>query len=70
MTKVATENIIKLREKQHNQLNQTKINKKFYENQIVFILDRSFIVGSPKPLKPKYSPSPFVVLEVKKTSCL
>ena len=70
MTVQAKQSILSLREKQMEKLNSTKISKQFYQNQIVFVLDRGMTIGSSRPLKSKYSPSPFVIVEVKKVSAL
>lgn len=53
-----------LKLQQQEKLNKNKINKKIKPNDIVFCLDRSNVKGSTRPLKSKFSESPYIVLAV------
>ena len=52
-----------LRTKQTEKVNKTRVHKTFNIGDVVFVLDRSYTVGSTKPLRSTYSKSPYVVLQ-------
>ena len=62
MIKVATEHISSLREQQNERLNKNRVHKKFKKDDIVFVLDRTIVEGNAQPLRTKFSPSPYVVV--------
>ena len=60
------ENKIKLTEK----INTTRVDKQFKVNDIVFCLDRAYQIGNTRPLRTKYSSSPYVVVQVLPTTVI
>jgi hypothetical protein len=63
ITEIARETIITGRQQAYEALNDTRINKEFKKNDIVFIVDRSYVQGAPRPLRTKFSPSPYIVIK-------
>jgi hypothetical protein len=51
-------------------LNKHKITKQFRKHDYVFVLDRTQVPGSTRPLKTGFHPSPYIVLSPKLTSSL
>ena len=72
MSKIAAANLKSLRENVHDSVNKNRIDKKinFSQGDIVFTLDRYILPGNSRPLKSKFFPSPYVVIEPKYTTCL
>jgi hypothetical protein len=70
ITEMAREMIIFEREQMNESRNANKIDKEFRPNDFVFVLDRSYVQGAPRPLRTKYSPSPFVVVKSYYTTVL
>ena len=48
--------------------NKNKIEKRFKRNDYVFVLDRMQIPGNTRPLKTKFHPSPYVVVNTRHTT--
>ena len=67
---MAKETITAARDKFHDQANENRINKLFQKFDIVFIWDFQKIPGASRPLKTKFSPSPFFVVKVFHTTLL
>jgi hypothetical protein len=63
ITEIARETIITGRQQAYEALNDTRINKEFKKNDIVFIVDRSYVQGASRPLRTKFSPSPYIVIK-------
>ena len=61
---LAKETITANRDKFHDIANENRINKTFQKFDVVFTLDRTQIPGAPRPLRTKFSPSPFFVVKV------
>ena len=59
-----------LKIKQNEIANKNRINKQFAKNDIVFCVDNSYVPGSSRPLKSKFSESPWVIMSVYPTTCL
>jgi len=70
ITEIARETIKSKREKEHENLNENRIEKKFKRDDIVFVYDRSYVQGAPRPLRTKFSPSPHVIVKVFYTTVL
>jgi hypothetical protein len=70
MTAIATEYITEQKLKINANLNKHKITKQFQKNDFVFVLDRTVVPGSSRPLKTRFHPSPYIVLSPKFTSSL
>jgi hypothetical protein len=70
ITEIARETIKSKREKEHENLNENRIEKKFKKDDIVFVYDRSYVQGAPRPLRTKFSPSPHVIVKVFYTTVL
>jgi len=49
ITEIARETIKSKREKEHENLNENRIEKKFKRDDIVFVYDRSYVQGAPRP---------------------
>jgi hypothetical protein len=62
MTEVATKKLVELRMQQNERVNKNRIEKVFKPNDIVFVLDRTYIEGNPRVLRTTLNPSPYVVL--------
>jgi len=62
MTEVATKRLVELRLQQNERVNKNRIEKLFKPNDIVFVLDRTYIEGNPRVLRTTLNPSPYVVL--------
>ena len=56
--------------KRQEKINATRAHRKFFKDQIVFVLDRSYQPGHTRPLKSPYSPSPYRVLQVNPVTAL
>jgi len=69
-TELAKETLKEIRESKHDYENKNRIDKQFNEGDIVFVLDRFSLEGSTRPLKTKFYPSPFVVLQPHKATVL
>jgi hypothetical protein len=63
ITEVARETIIAGRQQAYDSLNENRIDKDFKKNYIVFLLDRSYVQGAPRPLRTKFSSSPYIVIK-------
>ena len=48
--------------------NKNKIEKRFKRNDYVFVLDRMQVPGNTRPLKTKFHPSPYVVINTRHTT--
>ena len=48
--------------------NKNRIEKRFRKGDYVFVLDRTTIPGNSRPLKTKFHPSPYVVIDVRHTT--
>ena len=48
--------------------NKNRIEKRFHKNDYVFVLDRMQIPGNTRPLKTRYHPSPYVVVNARHTT--
>jgi hypothetical protein len=72
MAAIAKENLELLRKSTHEKLNESRINKAqaFKKGEIVFAIDRYVIPGNSRPLKSKFFPSPYVIIDTKYTTCL
>jgi len=70
ITNIAKQTIQENQAKFHHAANETRINKEFKKNDVVFTIDRTIIPGNSRPLKTKLSPSPNVVLKVFHTTLL
>jgi hypothetical protein len=70
MTAIATEYLTEQKLKINANLNKHKITKQFQKNDFVFVLDRTVVPGSSRPLKTRFHPSPYIVLSPKFTSSL
>ncbi len=70
LLQITKENLEKIRILTAEKLNKTRVNKNFQVNDYVFVLDRTEIPGSTRPLRTKLDPSPYVVLAVKYTTVL
>jgi Reverse transcriptase (RNA-dependent DNA polymerase)/RNase H-like domain found in reverse transcriptase/Integrase zinc binding domain len=70
MTDSAKKKLLEIKVDTHTKLNKNKIDKKFRENDIVFVLDRYNIPGNTRPLKTKYYSSPCIVLQPYYTTTL
>ena len=66
----ARDSIQEFKIKQQELLNKNKIDKKFKPNDIVFCLDRSYIAGNTRPLRSKFSETPWKVISVLPVSLL
>jgi len=69
-TIAARESLKEIRENKHNQVNKNRIEKHFKEGDIVFVLDRYSVQGNTRPLRTKFYPSPFVVIQPHKSTAL
>ncbi|MBM3938306.1 MAG: hypothetical protein FJ333_06595 [Sphingomonadales bacterium] len=70
MAKEAKETLESLKCERNNKINETRVVKSFKENDIVFMLDRYSVLGSTRPLKTKFHPSPFIVMKPYHTTVL
>jgi hypothetical protein len=70
MVKLATEKITQLQIVSHEKLNKNRVQANFVVGDFVFVLDRTIVPGSTRPLKTKLNPSPYIVLRPLWTSCL
>jgi len=70
MAKEAKETLESLKYERNNKINETRIVKSFKENDIVFMIDRYSVLGSTRPLKTKFHPSPFIVVKPYHTTVL
>jgi RNase H-like domain found in reverse transcriptase/Integrase zinc binding domain len=70
MSKIAKEKLAQIKIDTHKKVNENKIDKKFKENDIVFVLDRYNIPGNTRPLKTKFYSSPCIVLQTFYTTTL
>jgi hypothetical protein len=70
MTNEAQDKITTLRLKSNERLNKSRSEKKFKVHDYVFVLDRSIIIGNPRVLRTKFSPSPYIVLRPLFTTCI
>jgi hypothetical protein len=66
----AKETITAKRQHEHDTNNENRIIKPFKKDDIVFLYDRSYVQGAPRPLRTKFSSSPHVVIEVFYTTLL
>ena len=62
MTEVATKKLMELRIVQNERVNKNRVERSFKINDIVFVLDRTYVEGNPRVLRTTLSPSPYVVL--------
>jgi transposase InsO family protein len=70
ITEIAKETIEANREQKYESLNENRINKLFNKDDIVFVIDRTYVPGAPRPLRTRFSPSPCVVKKVFYTTFL
>jgi hypothetical protein len=72
MAAIAAENLRLMRGIVYVNLNKNRADKaeKFKAGEIVFAVDRYVIPGNSRPLKTKFFPSPYIILETKYTTCL
>ncbi len=63
ITELARETIITGRQQAYDTQNENRINKEFRKNDIVFLIDRSYVPGASRPLRTKFAPSPYIVLK-------
>jgi hypothetical protein len=72
MSEIAISALQNIREKVHDNLNKNRTDKKrdFKESDIVFAIDRYVLPGNSRPLKSKFFPSPYVVIQARYTTCL
>ena len=54
----------------HEKINKNKHHPNFALGDICFVKDRAIIPGSTRPLKSRYSPDPWVILQLKPTTAL
>ena len=54
----------------HEKINKNKHHPNFALGDICFVKDRTIIPGSTRPLKSRYSPDPWVILQLKPTTAL
>jgi hypothetical protein len=66
----AKETITAKRQHEHDANNENRIIKPFKKDDIVFLYDRSYVQGAPRPLRTKFSSSPHVIVEVFYTTLL
>ena len=62
MSEITTKRLLALKTLVNEKENKNRTQKLFKPNDIVFVLDRSIVVGAPRPLKLKFSNSPYLVL--------
>jgi hypothetical protein len=67
---IATEFLTEHKLKTNEVLNKHKITKQFRKYDYVFVVDRTQVPGSTRPLKTRFHPSPYIVLSPKFTSSL
>ena len=48
--------------------NKNRVDKRFRKGDYVFVLDRTVIPGNSRPLKTKFHPSPYVVIDIRHTT--
>ena len=48
--------------------NKNRIEKRFKKGDYVFVLDRTYIPGNSRPLKTRFHPSPYVVIDTRHTT--
>jgi hypothetical protein len=70
MVQIATENIVQTTMIVNERANRNRKTSNLAPGDFVFVLDRTIIVGAPRPLKTKLNPSPFIVLRPLWSSCL
>jgi hypothetical protein len=70
MSAIATEFLTEHKLKTNEVLNKHKITKQFRKYDYVFVVDRTQVPGSTRPLKTRFHPSPYIVLSPKFTSSL
>ncbi len=72
MSNLAKTTLKSLREELHQTINKNRTDKssKFKPGDMVFAIDRYVIPGNSRPLKTKFFPSPFVIIETKYTTSL
>jgi len=70
MSAIATEFLTEHKLKTNEVLNKNKITKQFRKYDYVFVVDRTQVPGSTRPLKTRFHPSPYIVLSPKFTSSL
>lgn len=70
LTKVAQEQLEKVRQETAERLNRTRVDKGLKEHDYVFVKDRTEVPGAARPLKTKLDSSPYVVLSVKYATVL
>ena len=58
------------RDKRTDRLNKTRVTRSLEKGDIVFIKDRSKILGSTKPLKTTYLKSPFILIHPMEATCV
>ena len=58
------EKISEEKQKHNKYINKNKVNKQFSVNDIVFCMDTSYIPGHTRPLKSKFSESPWIVIAI------
>ena len=63
LTEIATKNITELRIVQNERVNKNRVERTFKINDIVFVLDRTYVEGNPRVLRTTLNPSPYVVLK-------
>ena len=68
MTAIATDKYIEHKLVTLEYQNKNRIEKKFNVNDYVFVLDRQQVPGNTRPLKTRFHPSPFVVIDVRHTT--
>ena len=62
MTEVATRKLTELRIIQNERVNKNRVDRTFKINDIVFVLDRTYVEGNPRVLRTTLNPSPYVVI--------
>jgi hypothetical protein len=70
MVEYATEKWTQMKIATNERLNKNRIQKKWKENDIVFVLDRLQVPGNSRPLKLKFNPSPYLVVKCLFTTSL
>jgi len=70
MKDIAISHISESKQSQAERINKNRTSKEFKTNDIVFVLDRSVVEGIPQPLRTKFSPSPYVVVNPSFTTTL
>ena len=62
MTRIATEKLTELRLITNEKINKNRIKSDFKVNDFCFVLDRTITEGAARPLRTRFSPSPYVVV--------